>query len=152
MKSDVVMIAELADPSPLERDAMTALWVETWKATFPAIDFDARRAWLLSRFSDHRAVVARPLDGQLLGFALFDGTLGKLDQIAVHPNAFGRGVAVQILDAVKAACAEGVSLDVNADNPRAVAFYRREGFVQTGEGRNSASGLRTISMQWRRAP
>ena len=45
-----------------------------------------------------------------------------------------------------------ITLDVNLDNARAVAFYRREGFVQIGEGANPRSGLKTLKLRWDAAP
>ena len=57
--------------------------------------------------------------------------------------------AKQLLGQAKAACPEGFRLNVNADNFRALAFYRCEGFVQTGEGRNPLSGLPIFTLNWR---
>ena len=39
-----------------------------------------------------------------------------------------------------------------ADNPRAVAFYARQGFVEVGRGANPRSGLPTLVLEWRPAP
>ncbi len=40
----------------------------------------------------------------------------------------------------------GLELHVNLDNPRAVRFYEREGFVQIGEGVSPRSGLPILSL------
>ncbi|MDB5651833.1 MAG: GCN5-related N-acetyltransferase [Hyphomicrobiales bacterium] len=134
-----------------DREAMADLWVASWSAILPDIDFTARRAWLLARFETvPQLVVAKDGAGCILGFALYDATSGWLDQIAVALDALGGGVAHRLMTSVKSACPNGVRLDVNVDNPRAVAFYLREGFRQTGEGTNPSSGLRTLSMQWTR--
>jgi putative acetyltransferase len=60
----------------------------------------------------------------------------------------GRGLATRLLDAAKARARDGLRLDVNAANARAVRFYAREGFRKVGEGVNPASGLPTLAMAW----
>lgn len=132
--------------------ALLALWIESWSATRPAIDFSTRAPWLAELFARTRAeggqiVVAEDGAG-LLGFVLFDPRGKWLEQIALAPRAFGSGAAQALLAQAKAACPEGFGLDVNADNFRALAFYRGEGFVRTGEGRNPLSGLPTLTLHW----
>ena len=153
MKVPVRELDVLTDPSAEDRKAMADLWVESWSAVMPSLDFAARRAWLMSRFeTSPNTILAKDGAGRILGFALYDDTSGWLDQIAVDADCFGTGVAQRLLASVKAACPQGVHLDVNVDNHRAVAFYRREGFFKTGEGINASSGLRTMSMSWPLAP
>jgi putative acetyltransferase len=77
---------------------------------------------------------------------------GWLDQIAISPNAFGTGVARDLMREAKRLSPRFLQLDVNADNGRALAFYEREGFRRTGEGVNPNSGARTLSLEWRAAP
>ena len=133
--------------------ALLALWIESWSATRSDIDFAARAPWLAELFAKVEAegqqiVVATNKKG-LLGFVLFDPAKQWLEQIAVAPQAFGSGAAQALLGQAKAACPEGFRLNVNADNFRALAFYRCEGFVQTGEGRNPLSGLPIFTLNWR---
>ena len=132
--------------------ALLALWIESWSATRPGIDFSARAPWLAGLFERTRAeggkiVVAEDGTG-LIGFVLFDPQSGWLEQIALAPRAFGSGAAQALLGEAKAACPGGVGLDVNADNFRALAFYRSEGFIQTGVGQNALSGLPTLTLNW----
>ena len=125
------------------------LWVAAWKTAMPAIDFDARRAWLVERIGQWPLLLRlTDVGGKLLGFALLNPERHYLDQFAIAPAAVGTGAARILLDAVKQRCNDCVRLDVNADNPRAVRFYQREGFAVTGYGVNHASGLRTIAMLW----
>ncbi|MGE3642251.1 MAG: GNAT family N-acetyltransferase [Beijerinckiaceae bacterium] len=129
--------------------AMSDLWVAAWSRAMPGIDFEARRPWLLQRIGEWPLVLT--LDGEagdLLGFALLDPHRQWLDQIAVAPAAHGSGAASRLLDEVKARCGACVGLDVNADNHRAVAFYRREGFVAGATGTNPNSGLPVVRMRW----
>ena len=85
-------------------------------------------------------VVAEDNKG-LLGFVLYEPARQWLEQIAVAPRGFGSGAAQALIARAKEACPEGFSLDVNADNKRALAFYRCEGFVRTGERQQPALRL-----------
>ena len=128
------------------------LWVQSWREAmpvidFPAIDFEARRGWIATLLSDpaHATYVAEM--SAPLGFVTLRGRI--LHQLVVAPQAKGRGVARALLDAGKSHSTAGLDLEVNRDNPRAIAFYRREGFREAGEGTNANSGLPTIAMAWR---
>ena len=136
---------------------LTELWLASWAAAYPGIDFETRREW----FEEHLALLrtqgcttlaAREESGKLAGFVIFNRVSGWLDQFAVHPDAFGRGVARQLMREAKRLSPGFLQLDVNADNNRAIAFYEREAFRRTGEGINPNSGARTLSMEWRQAP
>jgi putative acetyltransferase len=141
-----------SDPSRGDLEAIADLWVASWAEVMPHIDFVARRDWLLARLAAWPATIFLKHNGSLLGFATYDPASGCLDQIAVAAGSFGTGVGRRLLQAVKSACPQGVYLDVNTGNHRAIAFYRREGFVETGEGVNPNSGLKTISMIWTTEP
>ena len=113
----------------------------------PAIDFEARWAWISAVLANPGNVTLVVEQGEVaLGFAVMEG--GLLHQLVVARAAKGRGVAPALLGVVKARAATGLRLDVNQDNSRAVRFYLREGFRRTGEGRNAGSGLATWQMRW----
>ncbi|WP_296709246.1 GNAT family N-acetyltransferase [Rhodoblastus sp.] len=129
-----------------------ALWIETWTLARPDIDFAARAPWLANLFADSAArgahiVVAEDSEG-LIGFVLYEPARKWLEQIAVHPRALGSGAAQKLIRHAKQACPEGFSLDVNADNFRALAFYHGEGFERVGVGVNPLSGLPILSLRW----
>ncbi|MEJ1158123.1 GNAT family N-acetyltransferase [Prosthecomicrobium sp. N25] len=130
------------------------LWVETWSKTLPAIDFEARRGWfvdhLVAARDDGQAIrVAFTQTGDAAGFLMIDPATGYLDQIAVGSRWWGKGIAEALLEEARRLCPDRIELDVNQDNPRAVAFYRRNGFVEIGEGVNPRSGLATLKLEWR---
>lgn len=143
-----------------ERAAMLDLWVASWRATYPTIDFDARRAWFVQHLAESEAngaalvgafeETAKPGERRLVGFVLIDPKTGWLDQIAVKPNAFGAGVGRELLNAAKRASPGVIRLDVNADNFRALRFYKREGFTRVGAGVNKLSGRETAVLEWKR--
>lgn len=132
--------------------AILALWVATWSQARPDIDFSARASWLAELFAQSLARGARIVvaedDSGPAGFVLYEPTRHWLEQIAVHPRALGSGAARALVLDAKRHCPHGVGLDVNADNARALAFYRSEGFERVGEGRNPLSGLPILTLRW----
>ena len=128
------------------------LWTAGWSRTLPQIDFAARRPWMKDRLHQHLAdgAVARVAlqDGALCGFVVVNPKTGYLDQIAVAPQAWGGGMAVVLLREARRISPGGLGLHVNQDNPRAVRFYEREGFVRVGEGINPRSGLPIWEYRW----
>ncbi len=134
---------------------MVDLWVASWVKTLPSIDFEARRPWLVDHLGAARAKgavvrVAIVETGDVVGFVLIDPASGYLDQIAVHPDQWGAGIAEALIGEARRLSPEKIVLDVNADNPRAVAFYVRQGFREIGRGVNARSGLATLKLEWRR--
>ncbi|PPD43038.1 MAG: GNAT family N-acetyltransferase [Methylocystis sp.] len=134
---------------------MLDLWVASWGAVYPDIDFNARRDWLIEQITALETggavtlcVLAKESQA-LAGFVVINPDSGWLDQICVGLPYKGDGCA-EILMAAACAVSPGVvRLDVNADNMRAIRFYERFGFAQTGRGENTLSGRATIQMEWR---
>ncbi|MCK0208109.1 GNAT family N-acetyltransferase [Starkeya koreensis] len=140
--------------------AMTDLWVEAWQETIPEIDFEARRGWLCHRIGtliDEGAVIevalpeVRPDEGdaapRLLGFVSVDPRTGYIDQLVVHPDHWGAGVAHRLIASAAAHSPARLALDVNEQNERAVRFYEKAGFTVTGHGVNPTSGRPTLRME-----
>lgn len=131
--------------------AMADLWVESWQATIPEIDFAARRAWLaghLARLRETGAevIVALAEDG-IRGFVTIDPSTGYLDQIAVAEQAKGTGIAALLLAEARRRAPGGIELLVNEENPRALRFYEKEGFVAVERGVNEG-GRATVRLRW----
>ena len=136
------------------------LWERAWSATFPEIDFAARRDWLRRRLAEGHArgdLIAGAFrrDGEVMRLAGFltlewlpRAGCGHVDQIAVDPGDWGTGAGRLLLDAAKAACPVELTLSVNADNDRARRFYAQAGFEIAGVGHNPASGLPTLELRW----
>lgn len=149
------------DPARLRRrgDAdlpeMLDLWVDSWRAAYPDIDFDSRRPWLSNQITTLEQNGAVTLcifhAGALAGFVVIHPETGWLDQICVGEAFKGNGCAEALMAAARAMSPGVVRLDVNADNVRAIRFYERNGFVQIGRGENTLSGRETMQMEWRAA-
>ena len=147
-------LTEITDLVPAHLPEVADLWVESWRRTLPSIDFDARRVWLVDHLDEAAAAgavvrLAMVATGEVAGFVLIDPATGYLDQIAVHPALWGAGIAEALLREARRLSPEKIVLDVNADNPRAVAFYLRQGFREIGRGANPRSGLATLKLEWR---
>ncbi|WP_322515550.1 GNAT family N-acetyltransferase [Rhodopseudomonas palustris] len=133
-----------------DEDAAIGLWLRTWRLAYPAIDFDKRVDWWRARWRGelvpHAAIVIAENSGGMIGFVTIDGA-GYLDQLVVEPEHWGWGVAEALVDEAKRLSPREVTLKVNADNYRAIKFYRRHGFAVTGEETNS-SGRPVLNMRW----
>ena len=129
------------------------VWVASWREAMPDIDFEQRRRWFLDHLRGLEAdgaITICAFDGlnRLLGFVTFDPATAYLDQLAVAPEAKGTGAAKLLLNEARRLSPNGLVLDVNQDNARALAFYAREGFAKTAEGVNPRSGLKTWRLRW----
>jgi len=133
------------------------LWVASWLATFPQIDFNARRSWLTQHIAELEKNGAVTLcltlqpNKEIVGFVVINPHTGWLDQICVGPQYFGHGYGEALLDIAKNNAPKLILLDVNADNYRAIRFYERNGFIQVGQGANTLSGRPTIMLEWRQS-
>lgn len=158
--------AKPVEPKPAElrafawsyMPAIAALWVESWQEAMPDIDFEARRGWLCHRiewlleegsFIEVAVSEKGTQEGhvEVLGFVSVDPRTGYVDQLVVHPDHWGEGVARALVEAAAARSPLRLSLDVNDDNSRAVRFYEKAGFTTVGHGMNPISGRPTMRME-----
>ena len=135
--------------------AAIALWQRSWQVTYPAIDFAARIAWWRKWWRDKivakAQIVVAESNNTIVGFITIEPETGYLDQIVVAPEAWGKGLAEALLKEAKRIAPDGIHLMVNKDNDRAIAFYRKHGFLYFGEGANPVSGRPVDLMRWRPA-
>jgi putative acetyltransferase len=135
---------------PEDLEAVLDLWVASWQAAYPAIDFAARRAWMAERLTAAdkagiRVIVAADA-ARPIGLVTIDPQTGYLDQIAIAPECQRQGVASALLAEAQRLSPEGVSLHVNQDNERAIRFYEKHGFAVAGEDVNARSGAPVFRM------
>lgn len=133
-------------------EAIQALLSETWHDTYDHIygvdtvtaittewhALSALRARLTQPLSEF--VVADTGDS-ILGMAFAsskDGRLIELHQLYVHPAAQGQGAGKALLAEIEACFPEArrIRLEVEAENHKAVAFYRMNDFRLVGETEN----------------
>lgn len=146
------MTVAIADFTPDRLPAMADRWVEAWAKAYPAIDFAARRAWFCDRIAalaESGTAVLVATDGDdVAGFVTVDPATGWIDQMLAGLAHQGTGVAAMLMEAAKRLRPAGLTLDVNADNMRAIAFYRRQGFATTGQRLNEQGRVIAL-MAWR---
>jgi putative acetyltransferase len=135
-----------------DMDAIAQLWAASWREELPDIDFRARLDWFRIHLPALEAAGAVTICGfdrrdRLIGFVTVDPGSGYLDQLAVSPDAKGSGAAAVLLKEARRISLLPLCLDVNQDNPRALRFYKREGFEATEAGVNRRSGLKTWRMR-----
>jgi putative acetyltransferase len=147
------MIVTLRPYLPADENEAVELWRRTWAKHYPHIDFDARVPWWRERWRNELVPVADIIlantDSMLVGFVTVDRKTGYLDQIVVAPERWGGGIAAALINEAKRLSPGGLTLLVNKDNDRAIAFYRKHGFVDDGEDRNPVSGIPVNKMRWR---
>jgi ribosomal protein S18 acetylase RimI-like enzyme len=89
------------------------------------------------------------LSGRLLGIVSYkrDGAAVDIHRLAVHPSAFRRGIAGDLLDALEAreAGAAHWTVGTGAGNAPARGLYERRGFAVTEE-RIVPGGIRWVRM------
>ena len=138
---------------PRDEDASVALWLRTWQAAYPELDFAERLDWWRERWRTELVpsaeIVIAETDGEVIGFVTVDPRTLYLDQLVVAPPRWGSGVAAVLIAAAKRLSPTGLDLDVNTDNARAIRFYGKEGFVVSGKGVNPVSGKPLHRMTWR---
>jgi putative acetyltransferase len=136
-----------------DEDASVALWLRTWEATYPEMDFAERLDWWRERWRNTLVpaaeIVVAEAGDTMIGFVTVDRHTFYLDQIVVAPEHWGTGVGKALIAEAKRISPRGLDLDVNVDNARAGAFYGKEGFVVTGSGKNPISGKPVYRLSWR---
>jgi putative acetyltransferase len=143
-----------------DADAAIALWLATWQATYPQIDFAARLSWWREHWrkltaSATIAVAVAAQDGRsekMIGFVTIEPHTHYLDQLVVAPEYWGKAVAAALIAEAKRLSPDFIDLDVNTDNARALGFYRKHGFVVIGDGVNASSGRPVHHLRWRMIP
>jgi putative acetyltransferase len=136
-----------------DEDAAVALWLRTWQAAYPELDFAARLEWWRNRWRHElvpaATIVIAEAAGVMVGFVTVDARTLYLDQIVVAPEHWESGVGAALIAEAKRLSPNGLDLDVNTDNARAIGFYGKQNFVISGAGVNPISGKPVHRMIWR---
>jgi putative acetyltransferase len=130
-----------------------ALWLRSWQAAYPALDFAARLDWWRKRWRSELVpsteIVIAETANAMIGFVTVDPRTLYLDQLVVAPESWGAGVGEALVVEAKRLSPLGLDLDVNTDNARAIAFYGKHGFAITGAGINPISRKPVHRISWR---
>ncbi|MFV2120120.1 GNAT family N-acetyltransferase [Streptomyces sp. Act-28] len=118
---------------PADAEAVTAVFLTSRAAAMPYLpelhSAEETRAWIENVVLPGHAVwVAETGDPvEVVGFAALDGTV--LDHLYLRPDVRRRGIGSALLEAVREASPERLSLHVFQRNVDARAFYERHGFT-----------------------
>jgi putative acetyltransferase len=139
--------------APSDEDASVALWLRTWQAAYPDLDFAERLAWWRARWRNEllpaAEVVIAEAGGAMIGFVTIDPRTRYLDQLVVAPERWRSGVGAALIAEAKRISPAGLDLDVNTDNARAIGFYRKQGLKISGASVNPISRKPVHRMSWR---
>ncbi|MFC5696904.1 GNAT family N-acetyltransferase [Pseudomonas sp. GCM10022186] len=133
-------IETLTSLSPADRQRLVEVWEDAVRAThhfFGEDDIQFFKPLVRDAYLDSmRLACLRDAAGRIAGFI---GTTGdRVDMLFVDPAQHGRGIGRALLEHALACGARTV--DVNEQNPQAVGFFLRMGFVQAGRSEVDALG------------
>ena len=135
-----------------DEDAAIALWLRSWQATYPELDFAARLDWWRERWRNvltkSADIVIAETGGEMIGFVTVDPQACYLDQIVVAPEHWASGIGSALIAVAKQLSPSALELHVNTDNARAIRLYQKLGFAITGDGINPISGKPVHRMLW----
>ncbi len=136
-----------------DANACHTLWLRTWQTAYPHLNFAERLDWWRDRWRDEllpsAKIVVAEQSSAMVGFVTVDPQTLYLDQLVVAPEHWGAGVGVMLIAEAKRLSPQGLDLDVNTDNARAIGFYEKCGFVINGASTNPISGKPIHRMSWR---
>ncbi|MBS0362221.1 MAG: GNAT family N-acetyltransferase [Proteobacteria bacterium] len=122
-----------------ELPACADLYVKVLRETFTWLPPERHQRDDFLRAARDEEIYVAVEDGRILGLAGFYRPQDFLHSLYVTER--GRGVGKALLDHVCAVAGGPLSLKVQAPNARAQAFYKREGFICTEEGRDPGSDV-----------
>jgi ribosomal protein S18 acetylase RimI-like enzyme len=133
------MTVEVRRARPDELGACADLYVRVLSDTFTWLPRDRHRRDDFLRAAREEEVYVAVEDRRILGLAAFYRPQNFLHSLYV--DARRRGIGKALLDHIAATADGPLSLKVQAPNLRAQAFYRREGFLCTEQGRDPGSDV-----------
>jgi putative acetyltransferase len=138
---------------PADQDTAIELWRRTWQVAYPDIDFNERLDWWRERWQSDTTItsviIVAERGADIVGFVTNNGQTGYLDQLVVAPEAWGTGLASDLMAEAFQRSPHGIDLHVNTDNSRAIRFYQKQGFTTVSESINPRSGRAVYLMRWR---
>lgn len=121
-----------------------AIYQRTLRDTFTWIPAWRHNAQDFLRQAEDEEIYVAVADARIVGVAAFYRPDDFLHSLYVAERR--RGVGKALLDHIRAVAAGPVSLKCQAVNLKAQAFYVREGFVVTEQGRDPPSGPPWVRM------
>ncbi len=121
-------------------DAVVDLWRRAVDATHDFLSAEDRRAIdaeVAGFLPQAPLLLAVDADDRPQGFMLLDGS--HMEALFIDPAVHGQGIGRQLVEHALAQHSP-LTTDVNAQNPQALGFYLRMGFVETGRSDVDSQG------------
>ena len=131
--------------------AVLDMWIATWQAAYPDIDFAARRGWTEDRFAElaqtgSQSFVAEA-GGKIVGLVMVNPATGYLDQFAVATR--DAGPRHRRTDCWRRRAPDPAPRIARQQGQCAGDRVLQEaGFAVTGESTNPRSGAPIYLMRW----
>ncbi|MBV7378397.1 GNAT family N-acetyltransferase [Maritimibacter dapengensis] len=129
-----------------------------WRASVRYMGLDQPKLTDLAFFEGKLADVAQTCevwvawtdepDRERMGFLALDLPARVLDQLFIHPDAFGAGVGRSLLDHAKMRLPDGFTLYTPTANARARRFYEAGGMVVTHDDVHPVWGHPVTHYRW----
>lgn len=137
-----------------DADAITKVFLASRAAAMPYLprlyDDEQTRAWIVHVVLPGCTTwVAEAPSGEVVGFAALDGDV--LEHLYLRPDVRRQGLGTALLDRVRQAGPDGLSLRVFTRNTEARAFYERHGFeaVDSDDGSRNEENEPDMTYAWR---
>lgn len=138
--------------SPLDREALAALWRDAWASANPQIACVAEPAHWLARidaeFGPPCETFVLEAQGQPLAFIVLQPWHAYVAQLFVDIRHQSNGLGRQLLGFANERMPQGWRLHVAEDNLRARSFYERNGLVAGEQSLHPTSGRRRVAYLW----
>jgi len=133
---------KIRDALVADAEALSALCITVWIDTYSIGGIEPSHAsYALSEFSsaniilkiNHRQVYVAERDGKLVAVAVFNAETGEIETLYVLPQCKGSGLGKALITAIRDNFRQKLYLTCWEENAAAVAFYKKQGFIETGE-------------------
>ncbi|WP_433938892.1 GNAT family N-acetyltransferase [Paenibacillus lautus] len=123
-------------------DQLVELWLRAVSQTHDFLtDEDIRFYYGMMQSGALRSVeiwICLNTEQEAVGFIGLDGS--KIEMLFVDPLHHGQGAGTKLIRHAERLKGPGLQVDVNEQNPKAHAFYKKYGFVQIGRSELDGSG------------
>ena len=136
-----------------DADAITEVFLASRAAAMPYLprlyDDEQTRAWITHVVLPGCTTWVAEAAGEVVGFAARDGDV--LEHLYLRPDVRRQGLGTALLEQVRQASPDGLSLRVFTRNTAARAFYERHGFVavDANDGSRNEENEPDMTYAWR---
>lgn len=133
---------QIRDALTADAEALSALCITVWIDTYSIGGIEpAHASYALSEFSpaniilkiNSRKVYVAETHGKQAAVVVFNTETGEIETLYVLPQCKGIGLGKTLIAAIRNNFTQKLYLTCWEENTAAVAFYKKQGFTETGE-------------------